>query len=431
MTIAEEVAVDLSDWVVVGELLVDEGKVANGGVVGSQVLLATANSGQEGAGGRQQPPDKEPKPPPAPEPASPVVEASKPQEASDEAASPQLPFEPEGELSESLLPPPAVPVLASCREQAEDPDSVLLEWACSGVSGKRLRSLRSFRDLADDLADGHLTESLSPEDWCMSLVEDINDLVQVHAGREWEDICGARLTGGDGEGALSTVTSAALARRKGVSSGLARLFRERGESRRPLVQALASEYLRRYMRRSSEHSGEARPPRPARRVSVTFETRPFGMTPYRGETGDATVGYVVDKVNHNDPSKPASRLGVRAGWVGVCLDGTNVRELPLEQIQQLLKEATLPMTFEFEVPPKGLGAQPGSRKSQDGSRATSMSPPASPPCYPNPVPQKVVLEREDTSSATASPPASPPITAQGSSPKEDTSCQGGWDDPEW
>jgi len=168
---------------------------------------------------------------------------------------------------------------------------------------------------------------------------------------------------------------------------------------------------------------------------VTFETRPFGMTPVRGDQGDLTLGYVVDKVNHNDPSKPAARLGVRPGWVGVRLDDTDVRELPLEQIQILLKEASLPMTFEFEVPPKamqarGMGGQSGGRKSQDGSPATSMSPPASPPCDPQPAPPRAVVGREDLlPTSSASPPASPPCKPEPA--PRDEGGQGGWDDPEW
>ncbi|CAE7540048.1 unnamed protein product [Symbiodinium natans] len=90
-------------------------------------------------------------------------------------------------------------------------------------------------------------------------------------------------------------------------------------------------------------------PRPNRRVSVTFETRPFGMTPLKGE-GSPTAGYVVDKVNHNDPSKPAARLGVKPGWIVASVAGEDVSDRSPDEVQQLTKQVELPVTMEFEVP---------------------------------------------------------------------------------
>ncbi|CAE8589775.1 unnamed protein product, partial [Polarella glacialis] len=96
-------------------------------------------------------------------------------------------------------------------------------------------------------------------------------------------------------------------------------------------------------------------PKAARRVSVTFESRPFGMTPGKNE-GGTTEGYLVEKVNHNDPSKPAGRLGVKPGWIVVAVNGEDVVGQSLDQVQQLSKEASLPVTLEFEVPPARMEA---------------------------------------------------------------------------
>lgn len=468
MAVGVEDMLDLSDWVVVGDLLVDEGKGGVSGAVGPCQVLLADDTGQEGAGRELplDPPRLAPRAPvrapvrapgaaqaqlavaqalaeaqlmppllpplaagqPGPAQAQPPAQARMQAEAAaavatNAAAPAQAAAQEEDSTEEAAaalaaeapaqaqMPqePPSPPALGPA--SAEALDAELLEWAQAGLSGKRLRGLRSFRALADHLAEQHLSESLSPEDWCLSLAEEIGDLIQEQAGHEWEEICAVRLTGGDGEGAQGSLVSAALARRRGVSSGLAKILRARGEACRPLLQALAAEYLRRHVHGSGDQRGDTRPPRPARCVPVTFETRPFGMTPVRGDHGDQTPGYVVDKVNHNDPSKPAARLGVKPGWVGVRLDGTDVRGLPLGQIQQLLKEAALPITIEFEAPPKalqvrGTGGLGGGRKSQDGSPAASMSPPASPPCGPQPPPPKAVVE--------------PP-----------QACLGGWEDPDW
>lgn len=75
-------------------------------------------------------------------------------------------------------------------------------------------------------------------------------------------------------------------------------------------------------------------------MSVTFESRPFGMTPGKNE-GGTTEGYLVEKVNHNDPSKPAGRLGVKPGWIVVAVNGEDVVGQSLDQVQQLSKEAIL------------------------------------------------------------------------------------------
>lgn len=73
-------------------------------------------------------------------------------------------------------------------------------------------------------------------------------------------------------------------------------------------------HLEAFQRARELQSEKVKVPPRKRRVSVTFESRPFGMTPAKDE-GGGTLGYVVDKVNHNDPSKPAARLGVKPGWV--------------------------------------------------------------------------------------------------------------------
>eukprot|EP00933_Yihiella_yeosuensis_P029560 TRINITY_DN2317_c2_g1_i1.p1 TRINITY_DN2317_c2_g1~~TRINITY_DN2317_c2_g1_i1.p1 ORF type:complete len:1128 (-),score=268.79 TRINITY_DN2317_c2_g1_i1:37-2925(-) len=107
-------------------------------------------------------------------------------------------------------------------------------------------------------------------------------------------------------------------------------------------------------------------PRPLRRVSVTFETRPFGMTPMKQDPSGASVAcYVVEKVNHNDPSKPAARLGVKAGWTVVSVNDQDVTGLSLDDVQQMSKEAPLPVTLEFEVPEN--------KKDSSGNSATGYS----------------------------------------------------------
>eukprot|EP00435_Cladocopium_sp_Y103_P060985 s320_g22.t1 len=84
-----------------------------------------------------------------------------------------------------------------------------------------------------------------------------------------------------------------------------------------LAEVLAALFhLEAFQRARELQSEKVKVPPRKRRVSVTFESRPFGMTPAKDEGGD-TLGYVVDKVNHNDPSKPAARLGVKPGWVVV------------------------------------------------------------------------------------------------------------------
>lgn len=84
-----------------------------------------------------------------------------------------------------------------------------------------------------------------------------------------------------------------------------------------------------------------------KRKKVTFDRRPFGITPLKDPVH---TGYVVEAVNKKDAGKPAFMLGVRPGWIGTKVNGESIEKMKLDAIQALLKEATLPLVFEFSVP---------------------------------------------------------------------------------
>eukprot|EP00929_Paragymnodinium_shiwhaense_P020044 TRINITY_DN13488_c0_g1_i1.p1 TRINITY_DN13488_c0_g1~~TRINITY_DN13488_c0_g1_i1.p1 ORF type:complete len:1760 (-),score=495.66 TRINITY_DN13488_c0_g1_i1:80-5359(-) len=88
-------------------------------------------------------------------------------------------------------------------------------------------------------------------------------------------------------------------------------------------------------------------------VELTFETRPFGMTPAKGQS---ELGYVVERVNESDATMPAPKFGVKPGWVLYSVNGWEVKDMLLEHIQHLCKEAALPVVLEFEVPLEGVEA---------------------------------------------------------------------------
>lgn len=83
-----------------------------------------------------------------------------------------------------------------------------------------------------------------------------------------------------------------------------------------------------------------------RKHLVSFDVRPFGMKP-----ANTDVGYVVTDVHIADASQPAYRLGVRPDWKFAEVNGTAVRNWTTRDIQSLLKEASLPVDIEFELPP--------------------------------------------------------------------------------
>lgn len=84
-----------------------------------------------------------------------------------------------------------------------------------------------------------------------------------------------------------------------------------------------------------------------KRKKVTFDRRPFGITPLKGPS---QMGYVVEVVNKKDAGKPAWTLGVRPGWIGLKVNSESIETMKLDAIQALLKEAPLPLVFEFSVP---------------------------------------------------------------------------------
>eukprot|EP00441_Pelagodinium_beii_P017735 CAMPEP_0197672684 /NCGR_PEP_ID=MMETSP1338-20131121/79463_1 /TAXON_ID=43686 ORGANISM="Pelagodinium beii, Strain RCC1491" /NCGR_SAMPLE_ID=MMETSP1338 /ASSEMBLY_ACC=CAM_ASM_000754 /LENGTH=256 /DNA_ID=CAMNT_0043252819 /DNA_START=24 /DNA_END=791 /DNA_ORIENTATION=+ len=81
------------------------------------------------------------------------------------------------------------------------------------------------------------------------------------------------------------------------------------------------------------------------RVEVSFDARPFGMTP--ATKGN---GYVVLKASDG---KPAAKAGVRPGWRLVAISGESCESLDMNGAQAKLKAADLPVTVLFEAVPGG------------------------------------------------------------------------------
>mmetsp|Transcript_797 Transcript_797/g.1626 ORF Transcript_797/g.1626 Transcript_797/m.1626 type:complete len:163 (-) Transcript_797:134-622(-) len=80
-------------------------------------------------------------------------------------------------------------------------------------------------------------------------------------------------------------------------------------------------------------------------VEVTLATRPFGMTPSQDQEG-----YVVEKVNAADATKPAHGAGVLPGWKVVAVNDEPVDGKDLPEIQQLTKDSPLPVRVTFAMP---------------------------------------------------------------------------------
>merc|ERR1712194_646131 len=133
-----------------------------------------------------------------------------------------------------------------------------------------------------------------------------------------------------------------MGKKSGLSRGLRQLMS--GDARRQrLLYAVIEESLELTIQKQARKSTIR---------SIIFEKRPFGMTPSKTEGDSEESGYVVQSVNHNDPSKPASRLGVRPGWKVSVVNETDVSGMSLDSVQSLLKETALPIHVEFAVPPK-------------------------------------------------------------------------------
>lgn len=88
-----------------------------------------------------------------------------------------------------------------------------------------------------------------------------------------------------------------------------------------------------------------RPLKPGEQVTVTFNSRPFGMAPQKE---DGVTGYVVSKIAE---SRPAEDAGVQPGWRLVAVAGARCMDHGLDDIQTLLKNVDLPATIVFEKPP--------------------------------------------------------------------------------
>mmetsp|Transcript_16240 Transcript_16240/g.31804 ORF Transcript_16240/g.31804 Transcript_16240/m.31804 type:complete len:479 (+) Transcript_16240:41-1477(+) len=317
----------------------------------------------------------------------------------------------------------------------EEQDVELIRWAEARPSAKHLSSLSAFNTLVE-----HLEDPRDAVDWCVSLVDDINMLAERHLDREFQDICPARIVGGDAKGMdclLTTATTvntgvsqAMQAKRRALRAELSKLMKERAVVPRSLLQTLAAESLRRLARKASENTWDMHSKVPAS-VTLTFDSRPLGMTPARSTTDETTLGYVIEKVNRSDPSKPAARLGVQPGWVGVRLNGSDVRSLPLDRIQNLLREAPLPLTFEFEVPPKGGRKEHQPLRYGEPARAPKPQmeawdlPAGAPAIVPIPLCGDVCTAGPTTVEPVTSEPTSQVTAAM------DSRCPGCWEDPDW
>jgi len=96
--------------------------------------------------------------------------------------------------------------------------------------------------------------------------------------------------------------------------------------------------------KKAEAEEPAKPPKKGELVTVTFEAKPFGMSPQKA----GVEGYVVAKVAD---CRPAEEKGVQPGWRLVSVGSENCRELGLDAVQALLKAAELPVSVTFEKPP--------------------------------------------------------------------------------
>lgn len=81
---------------------------------------------------------------------------------------------------------------------------------------------------------------------------------------------------------------------------------------------------------------------------VILEERPFGMSSSKSEDDGYVVGRVTD-------GKPAAKAGVGLGWRVTAVADSSCRGLNLENVQQLLRTAPLPVTVEFEQLPNTTG----------------------------------------------------------------------------
>eukprot|EP00927_Polykrikos_kofoidii_P086240 TRINITY_DN9602_c0_g1_i1.p1 TRINITY_DN9602_c0_g1~~TRINITY_DN9602_c0_g1_i1.p1 ORF type:complete len:788 (+),score=130.47 TRINITY_DN9602_c0_g1_i1:97-2460(+) len=84
--------------------------------------------------------------------------------------------------------------------------------------------------------------------------------------------------------------------------------------------------------------------KPTELITVILAERPFGMSPSKEE---GVTGYVVAKLAEG---RPADAAGVKTGWRLVEVGGKTCKELDLEVMQKLLKEASLPVRIVFEKP---------------------------------------------------------------------------------
>jgi len=241
---------------------------------------------------------------------------------------------------------------------AHNPDQVLLDFAQAAPGKKRLRSLQSFQQLQEQLK----RHGVHTDDWCSKVVAELRKLAAEFWGKEWEEICAARISGGSNEGSEASLKDASAAMKKGIAKGIAWLSKGQ-EARRELLQTVASEYLQgREQGFSTRHV-------PAAAVTVRFRSRPLGMTPAKGQReGDDPVTYVAS-VDYNDPSKPAAWLGVKPGWIVTKVGGVDVQQMRLSQIQSLLKELPLPLSVQFEKRAKDALELAGIKKEADTDSA--------------------------------------------------------------
>jgi len=232
--------------------------------------------------------------------------------------------------------------LAPVFDPAQLSDDDILAWMAAGLPrAKTMRAMPSFRRFVEYVGDETEAESE-----LQLLTSRLGALREEQDCLEWATICEVRIGGGSGEGADRSLATATAAKRKALTNGISCLLRRNADRQRQfLLLKFIAACLTANMafKRHSQH-----PPHWNR--TIVFERRPFGMTPLKQ---DDALGYVVQSVNHNDPTKPAARLGVKVGWSVVRVNETEVCGLSCDDVQAMLKVVELPVHVEFDVRSKG------------------------------------------------------------------------------
>lgn len=221
-------------------------------------------------------------------------------------------------------------------------DDDILAWLAAGLPrAKTMRSMPSFRRFVEYVGDETEAESE-----VQRMASRLGALREEQDCLEWATICEVRIGGGSGEGADGSLATATAAKRKALTNGISQLLRRNADHQR---QSLLLNFIAACLTANKACKSHSQHPSHSNRT-ILFERRPFGMTPLKQ---DEASGYVVQSVNHNDPTKPAARLGVKVGWSVVRINETEVRGLSCDEVQAMLKIIELPVHVEFDVRSKG------------------------------------------------------------------------------